>query len=421
MTCAYPVNYQITKTEVDSSDDIDEFLALNAFRDWESEPQVFLTWQDNTSHVTIRKVTVSENGQPEYVKELKVNHPTGATSFEITSCSTQYLAILYSDGSTNIHTFASSTIERSFSGDVFIERVAFLTDTVFIRAFEDGTNIKFNVYSMTDPNLEERLLQNDGEEFSFPKTNTVSYTSGLNSLIISDSTTSATKPTMSTIQFRTDFVEQKVIVEQFQASELTGNSHFGENHGITFALSSNSLQLFVPVGQDLLNKGTDTIRYTVKITNNQNFTLPTSIGDHKWVVYDYLNRDRFLVAEGDPSGGKLTLSRVAFTKFKAICTLQESDLVIYANEIGVFYGDPSISRYGLKNSLSFLILNDLTEDFNKNNRILAFVILIISVILVAILGIWLGSNVFKNTNLILETAVHNFNEVNGSQKRIKAL
>jgi hypothetical protein len=95
--------------------------------------------------------------------------------------------------------------------------------------------------------------------------------------------------------------------------------------------------------------------------------------------------------------------------------------MLYANEVGIFYGSASPARYGINNSKSFIILTGLRDNFNVTHRNVMLGILIGCVVIVIVVAIILGCKVFKSANLILKEALKNFKQVNGSQDKLKAL
>jgi hypothetical protein len=172
----------------------------------------------------------------------------------------------------------------------------------------------------------------------------------------------------------------------------------------------------IPVNADMLNRGSDEVRYHAEITSaEQTYTLASSAsGDNRWIIFDKAKDDKFYIVEGSASGGALTLNRVVFTKLSASCVLETKDLQLYANEVSLFYGDTSIARYGIKNSLSLVILTGIRDDFNAVNRDIVNIILLITVVVVIILGIFLGCKVYRNANKVLKDALSKYRPVTSS-------
>lgn len=158
----------------------------------------------------------------------------------------------------------------------------------------------------------------------------------------------------------------------------------------------------MPTTNPLLNKGNDLIRYTAKLTNNPSLTLPAASNEYRWVILDTGNYTSFYVVDANPTGGPLILNRVVFTDFKATCTLKESDLKLYANDVSAFFGDTSTARYGIKNSVRFVILTGLRDNFNQTLRNYILIGLLVCVGVVVIIAAILGVKILLETNKVLK-------------------
>ena len=177
-----------------SSEDEDEYLSSNAFRNWTNNPRVFITWQDNSSdstpHIIVRRVEVTNTGTPSYTNEVQIDLPSGETTFEIQSCSGNYFTVKSpTTGDVSIYKYSDNGKDSTHTGDADHHNAFFIDENIFVRSYlsSSGDDVIFSWTNLSNSETTE-LKDSDNDLFEFSKTNTYTYSLGDNSVIVTDET-----------------------------------------------------------------------------------------------------------------------------------------------------------------------------------------------------------------------------------------